>query len=290
MVESSHPRDDADLPAVSFLSWQPKNHARRLMVYRVMRLVISAGSHPRDVRALTRGPRKSVKHVAGLIIVAVLAPVVAVCGLARAADPHDITLTLVRHAQSAGNASGLIDTSTPGPELTVKGWCQAMVEAEPLSSNHYDGVHASTMIRTQETATPTAQALGRPIDVLPGLREIEAGQFEGQPEADALTYMAAPIRWLHGDLSARIAGSLNGNEFEARFNEAVQHIYDSGEVNPVAFSHGGAIMFWTLMNVRDADLSLLRDKQLPNMGRVVLTGNPVRGWTLIEWDADPPPC
>jgi broad specificity phosphatase PhoE len=151
-------------------------------------------------------------------------------------------------------------------------------------------VHASTMIRTQETATPTAQALGEPIDVLPGLREIEAGQFEGQPEADAMTYMAAPIRWLHGDLSARIAGSLNGNEFEARFNEAVQHIYDTGEVNPVAFSHGGAIMFWTLMNVRNPDFSLLRDKQLPNMGRVVLTGNPVRGWTLIEWDADPPPC
>lgn len=260
------------------------------MVYRVMRPVISAGSHPRDVRALTRSPRKSVKHVAGLIVVAVLAPVVAVCGLARAADPHDITLTLVRHAQSAGNASALIDTSTPGPELTAKGWCQAMLEGEPLSSNHYDGVHASTMIRTQETATPTAQALGEPIDVLPGLREIEAGQFEGQPEADAMTYMAAPIRWLHGDLSARIAGSLNGNEFEARFNEAVQHIYDTGEVNPVAFSHGGAIMFWTLMNVRNPDFSLLRDKQLPNMGRVVLTGNPVRGWTLIEWDADPPPC
>lgn len=30
-----------------------------------------------------------------------------------------ITLTLVRHAQSEGNASGLIDTSTPGPPLTA---------------------------------------------------------------------------------------------------------------------------------------------------------------------------
>jgi broad specificity phosphatase PhoE len=224
-----------------------------------------------------------------LMAVAVLALVVTPCS-ANAAGPHNITLTLVRHAQSAGNASGLIDTSSPGPELTAKGWCQAALDSGPLSANHYDGVYASTMTRTQETATPTAQALAEPVDVLPGLREIEAGQFEGQPEADAMTYMAAPMRWLHGDRSARIAGSLNGDEFEARFDDAVQHIYDSGDLNPVAFSHGGAIMFWTLMNVRKPDLSLLAKKQLPNMGRVVLEGNPVEGWTLIEWDADPPPC
>lgn len=146
------------------------------------------------------------------------------------------------------------------------------------------------MIRTQETAASMAQALGEPVNVLPGLREIEAGQYEGQPESNAKAYMAAPMRWLHGDRSARIPGSLDGNELEARFDEAVQHIYDSGEVNPVAFSHGGAIMFWVLMNVHNPDLSLLTTKQLPNMGRVVLTGNPSDGWTLTEWNADPPPC
>jgi hypothetical protein len=49
-------------------------------------------------------------------------------------------------------------------------------------------------------------------------------------------------------------------------------------------------MFWVLMNVRNADLSLLSTKPLPNVGRVVITGNPSDGWTLTEWDADPPPC
>ncbi len=81
------------------------------------------------------------------------------------------------------------------------------------------------MIRTQETATPTSQALDEPITVLPGLREIEAGQYEGTSEADIpRTYFAAPQRWLKGDRSARIPGSVDGNEFEARFDEAVQQI------------------------------------------------------------------
>jgi broad specificity phosphatase PhoE len=126
---------------------------------------------------------------------------------------------------------------------------------------------------------------------LSGLREIEAGRYEGTPQADqAQTYFAAPLQWLRGDRSARIPGSVDGNEFEARFNEAVQHIYDSGQQNPVAFSHGAAIMTWVLMNVRNPDLSLLTSKPLPNVGQVKITGNPTGGWNLDQWDADPPPC
>ncbi|MGO9152618.1 histidine phosphatase family protein [Mycobacterium sp.] len=225
------------------------------------------------------------------MVAAVLIAVIGVdCGSAHAAGPRTITLTLVRHAQSAGNASGLIDTSTPGPELTPQGWCQATLAAGPLSSSHYDGIYASTMVRTQQTATPTAQALGEPVTVLPGLREIEAGQYEGQPESNARAFMAIPTRWLQGDRAARIPGSIDGNEFEARFDDAVQNIYDSGELNPVAFSHGGAIMLWVLMNVHNPDRSLLTSKQLPNLGRIVVTGNPTDGWTLTQWEADPPPC
>ena len=102
--------------------------------------------------------------------------------------------------------------------------------------------------------------------------------------------MAAPLQWLHGDRNAKIPGSLDGNEFEARFNDAVRHIYDSGKQNPVAFSHGAAIMLWVLMNVRNPDPSLLTGKPLPNIGHVIVKGNPSEGWTLTDWDADPPPC
>ncbi|MFZ0715273.1 MAG: histidine phosphatase family protein [Mycobacterium sp.] len=212
------------------------------------------------------------------------------CTPAHASGWHDITLTFVRHAQSASNAAGIIDTSTPGPELTPKGWCQAAQSAGPLSANHYDGVYASTMVRTQETAKATAEALGEPVGVLAGLREIEAGDYEGQPEASARTFLGAPMQWLNGDRNAQIPGSLDGDGFEARFSEAVEQIYNSGQTKPVAFSHGGAIMIWVLMNVHNPDQSLLTTTPLPNLGRVVIRGNPNDGWTLQEWNADPPPC
>jgi broad specificity phosphatase PhoE len=227
------------------------------------------------------------RFVAALLVAALASG----CGSARAAGPHTITLTLVRHAQSAGNVSGFIDTATPGPDLTPTGSCQASAVGAQLSPNHYDGIYASSMVRAQQTAMPIAQALGEPVNVLPGLREIEAGDYEGQPVAVAgPTMFAAPQRWLQGDRGARIPGSIDGNEFEARFGEAVQRIYDSGAQNPVAFSHSEAIMIWVLMNVGNPDPSLLRTKPLPNVGRVVVTGSPAGGWTLTEWNADPPPC
>jgi hypothetical protein len=50
------------------------------------------------------------------------------------------------------------------------------------------------------------------------------------------------------------------------------------------FSHLYAIEYWTQMNVRNAKDSLLTSHPLPNIGRVVITGNPMTGWTLVDWD------
>jgi broad specificity phosphatase PhoE len=207
---------------------------------------------------------------------------------AHAADHHTIILTFVRHAQSEANAAGVIDTFVPGPDITPLGDGQAVAVANQLTTNRYDGIYASTMVRTQETAAPLSQALGEPVTVLAGLREIEAGQNEGLREATAPQY-PAPMAWLHGDRKARIPGSINGEEFESRFNNAVNAIYDSGETNPVAFSHGEAITFWVLMNVKNADLSLANDP-LPNTAHVVVTGNPRDGWTLANWNGIPVPA
>ncbi|OLP03332.1 histidine phosphatase family protein [Mycolicibacterium porcinum] len=217
--------------------------------------------------------------VIALVVATLLAPTAAAGGY------RTITLTFVRHAQSAGNASGLIDSSTPGPALTDLGRTQAVASAQRLASHHYDGIFASTMIRTQQTAQPMADTLHEPVTVLDGLHEVEAGIYEGQPEASAVqTYFAAPEQWLRGDRNARIPGSIDGNEFDARFDGAVQQIYDSGDDNPVAYSHGAAIMLWVQMNVGNPNPQLLMEHPLDNTGYVVIKGNPTDGWTLTDWD------
>ncbi|MEW2478155.1 histidine phosphatase family protein [Mycobacterium sp. NPDC049093] len=207
-------------------------------------------------------------------------------------------VTFVRHAQSEGNASGLIDTKTPGPVLTPLGQQQAKDVADLLGDNNYDAIYASTMVRTQLTAAPMSQRLGLPIQVLPGLQEIEAGVFEGTPEANAAGgYGLYPIAWaLPGvipqipfDKSTYMPGTnLNGYVFDERVRGALQTMYDNGDRNAVVFSHGGTIMFWTLMNVNNLTvmqkLQLLQTAQLDNTDYVVIEGNNEDGWTLVNWN------
>ena len=208
---------------------------------------------------------------------------------APASAAPDITITFVRHGESAGNASGVIDTSVPGPTLTPKGEQQAKEAAAWLSRTPHDGIYASSMVRTQQTAQPLADELGEQIVVLPGLREIEAGDFEGQSEQGAIDGYFQPLeQWLQGNRDARIPGSIDGNEFDARFDEAVDEIYRSGQQQPVVYSHGGAIAVWTMLNVADPPLDLLKSQPLPNTGYVVVRGNPTDGWTLLDWNGTKP--
>jgi broad specificity phosphatase PhoE len=210
--------------------------------------------------------------------------IVGACG-GGSAQARSITVTFIRHAQSEANASGIINTDVPGPGLSPEGKEQAEQVAHQLARNNYDSVYASTMVRTQQTAAPLAAELGKQVEVLPGLQEIDAGWYNGKPETMASsTYLLAPADWIKGDVHNRIPGSISGNEFNNQFTAAIQKIYASGHRNPVVFSHLYAIMYWTLMNVKNPKDSLLASHPLPNVGHVVITGNPMTGWTLVDWD------
>ena len=199
---------------------------------------------------------------------AVAAPLVmvmlAACGTSSAPEARDITLTFIRHAESATLAA---------------------LGGLSFSGEGVDGIYASQMVRTQQSAAPLSKELGEQVTVLPGLNEIPAGWFEGIPVADTSgTFLLGPQAWLKGDRRFGIPGSEDGDEFNGAFTNAVQKIYESGDDKPVAFSSGLAVMMWTLMNARNGKQSLLTDHPLPNTGRVVLTGNPTMGWTLMSWD------
>lgn len=220
---------------------------------------------------------------------AVAAPLVmvmlAACGTSSAPEARDITLTFIRHAESEANAAEIASTTVPGPPLTPVGQEQAVALADRLSGEGFDGIYASQMVRTQQSAAPLSKELGEQVTVLPGLNEIPAGWFEGIPVADTSgTFLLGPQAWLKGDRRFGIPGSEDGDEFNGAFTNAVQKTYESGDDKPVEFSSGLAVMMWTLMNARNGKQSLLTDHPLPNTGRVVLTGNPTMGWTLMSWD------
>jgi broad specificity phosphatase PhoE len=216
---------------------------------------------------------------------AALAAVLVVGACSSAPHVRSITLTFVRHTQSEANADKMVNTDVPGPSLTEEGRAQAQQLAHQLARNKYDAVYASTMVRTEQTAAPLAQELGEQVQLLPGLNEVNAGWYDDTPQSMAsATYLLAPQDWLDGDRRDAIPGSINGDEFNQQFTRAVQKIYDSGKTKPIAFSSAVAITYWTLMNVKNPKNSLATSHPLPNGGKVVITGSPAMGWTLVDWD------
>jgi broad specificity phosphatase PhoE len=223
------------------------------------------------------------------------------------ADDDLITLDFVRHGESGDMTA--INTLVPGPDLTATGEQQAQSLVNVLSGNGIDDIYASSMIRSQETATPLAEALHLPIQVLPGLNEIDAGIFEGTPvdvgdlPLGGALYLLAPLAWTLGlDFVPQLGSTIdpNGIAFDESFSGAVQSIYDgsagtdTGNITDAVFSHEGAIAIWTLMNVDNPDFSLVLQEflttgeLLPYTGQVVVDGSP-GDWTLVSWDGQSVP-
>lgn len=209
--------------------------------------------------------------------------IVGACG--GSTQARAITLTFIRNAQTQADADGIIATDPPGPGLTAEGKGQAQQVAHQSGRNDFDAVYASAMAEAQQTADPLASELGKQVEILSGVQALGAGWYNGKPQSmAATTYMLAPAGWINGDVANSIPGSVSGKQFNDQFTAGVNKVYNSGHSKPVVFSQGAAIMAWTLMNAKTRRNSLLTSHPLPNIGRVVLTGNPTDGWTLVEWD------
>jgi len=96
--------------------------------------------------------------------------------------PGSTEVVLVRHGASeaavVGNRFPLIDGHSD-PVLSEPGRLQAASVAARLGGEEVGGLFVSTLRRTQETAAPLAAALGLEPTVVPELREVFLGDFEG---------------------------------------------------------------------------------------------------------------
>jgi broad specificity phosphatase PhoE len=196
-------------------------------------------------------------------------------------------LLLIRHGQTIDNVNGALGTVIPGPVLTGLGQEQAAAIPDALAAETIQAIYASTMQRTALTAAPLAAALGLEVEVLDGLREIDAGIFEGKSDKDSIRgYMGTIISWWH-DSAARISGGESGDEFFARFTDAVARAAAPHKGTVAIFSHGAAIRTWASAISRNIDEAFSRIHELPNTGMIVLEGSPTDGWTATHWDGEP---
>jgi broad specificity phosphatase PhoE len=200
-------------------------------------------------------------------------------------------LLLIRHGQTPGNVLGQLDTAHPGPGLTELGERQAAALARSLANEQIDLLFASTLIRTQITAGPLSTVRGLGIEVLEGLREIEAGSLEKLTDKEShLRYLGTVFGWADGELHRRMPAGPSGHEFFERYDASIGRIAAAatGDAATVAVvSHGAAIRVWAGLRASNVEAGFAARHVLANTGIVALEGDPDTGWRLIHWDDSP---
>ena len=202
-------------------------------------------------------------------------------------------LLLIRHGQTPGNVLGQLDTAHPGPGLTELGERQAAALARSLANEQIDLLYASTLIRTQITAAPLAAERGLGVEVLAGLREIEAGSLEKLTDREShLRYLGTVFSWAAGDLDRRMPAGPSGHDFFDRYDASIAQIAAAAEsagsaATVAVVSHGAAIRVWAGLRAANVEPGFAARHVLANTGIVAVEGDPDGGWRLIHWDDSP---
>jgi broad specificity phosphatase PhoE len=196
-------------------------------------------------------------------------------------------LLLIRHGQTVDNVKGELGTVIPGPALTELGEEQAAAIPAALTGETIEAIYVSNMQRTALTAAPLAAALGLDALILDGLREISAGEFEARSDKESVrAYMGTILSWWQ-DSAARVPGGESGDEFFARFTDAIGEATEGHDGTVAVFSHGAAIRTWASATSRNIDEAFSRVHDLPNTAMIVLEGSPADGWTATHWNGEP---
>lgn len=193
-------------------------------------------------------------------------------------------LILIRHGQTPANVDGVLESTVPGPGLTELGLEQAAELPAALAHEPIGAIYVSTMTRTHLTAAPLAEARGLTPIERDGVREIAAGDVEGNSdEASVHQYVSTLLHWCGGELDVRMPGAEDGHEVLARFDAVVREAEEQGHQAVAIVCHGAIIRAWTAARAEDVDLEFVRHHYVVNTGVVVLNGSMDDSWEVESW-------
>ncbi len=147
-------------------------------------------------------------------------------------------IIMVRHGESLGNAEGFFAGQTDIP-LTPLGHRQAERTAEYLRDRKIDRIYSSDLIRSMQTAEPTARVHG--LEIIPevGLREIFAGKWEHLSYAEiAERYASSRAIWKEHIGLAQPDGGESVAHVATRIRQTVEQLAAENAGSCIAlFSH-----------------------------------------------------
>jgi alpha-ribazole phosphatase len=172
-------------------------------------------------------------------------------------------LWLIRHGEieqrARGRCYGSLDVG-----LSPNGRLQIAHVAETLEGEPIAAVFSSPRRRALESARAIASACGCPCEVLPALREIDFGDFEGIAYDEiAARYPAEYRRWMEEPAKVTFPNGENFSMLQARVLAAFHLIAEQRAGGTVAIvSHGGvirALVAWALEMPDDCIFRIAQD-------------------------------
>ncbi|WP_199421951.1 bifunctional RNase H/acid phosphatase [Actinotalea solisilvae] len=192
-----------------------------------------------------------------------------------------LTVVLVRHGETPMTASKAYSGgAVPGPSLTSTGRIQAAKAADTIFRTgrtlwpdlpHPSALHASPMVRTQETAGAVSRRLGLEVEVDAAWAECDFGAWEGLTAAEIEERWPGDLRRWHVDAEFPAPGGESIEDVGVRVSGALERLRDEGvDRTVVVVSHSVAIRaaigvtlgapssVWSSVRVGPASLTIVR--------------------------------
>ncbi|OAI44292.1 hypothetical protein AYO38_09840 [bacterium SCGC AG-212-C10] len=149
-------------------------------------------------------------------------------------------LILVRHGQSEGNASGILQGRLDFG-LTPLGQLQASHTADHLRSRtHVKRVVSSPLLRAKQTAGPIAEALGIELELDPALAEYDMGEASGLTGAELRERFPDVMSSWERGVRPSFPGEEGRDIFRQRVDGFFQRLLADGR-DTIAIGHGGVV-------------------------------------------------
>lgn len=151
-------------------------------------------------------------------------------------------VVLLRHGETPWNADkkhiGVTDM-----DLSQKGWDQAVALAKAVKNVEFAKVYSSGLKRAVRTAEAVCREQSMDLEALPGLNEINFGEWEGLTWQEIRNRYAADYeRWLDGDPGFTLPAGDSWDSFRKRVMDTFEPLIpeNDGKILGVV-SHGGVI-------------------------------------------------
>jgi alpha-ribazole phosphatase len=159
-------------------------------------------------------------------------------------------LTLIRHAATdlSGTFCGHID-----PSLNFLGEAQAQELVNCLQGRSFTAIYSSDLLRAKQTAEFISDSLHSPLRLLPDLREIAFGAWEGLrwSEIEARFPREAQT-WIAEYPHCAAPGGESFDAFQLRVMRCIRKILGESNGSVCIVSHGGVIRL-LLTQIFDVD-------------------------------------